>query len=144
MPPARARPTRHHTIYPYPIQPGECAKDGYSHRQTLCQAWQGIYLHKNRSQYSNLTNRQSYLTVQICYCDTRVQWYTERMSEYKLYLGDCLEFMRTMPDKGIDVVITSPHYNMRTRIRNGEYTGRESSGDFSNKDSDFSDDMPID
>ena len=66
------------------------------------------------------------------------------MSEYKLYLGDCLEFMRTMPDKGIDVVITSPPYNMRTRIRNGEYTGRESSGDFSNKYSDFRDDMPID
>ena len=71
-------------------------------------------------------------------------WYTERMSEYKLYLGDCLDFMRTLPDNSVDAVITSPPYNMRTRIRNGEYTGRESSGDFSNKYSDFSDDMPID
>src|SRR3990167_7728650 len=144
MLPGCARPP-HHAIYtPIPCWGRQLDINGYSHRQTLCQAWQGIYLHKNRSQYSNLTNRQSYLTVQICYCDTRVQWYTERMSEYKLYLGDCLEFMRTMPDKGIDVVITSPPYNMRTRIRNGEYTGRESSGDFSNKYSDFSDDMPID
>jgi site-specific DNA-methyltransferase (adenine-specific) len=34
------------------------------------------------------------------------------MSEYKLYLGDCLEYMKTMPDKSVDAVITDPPYNV--------------------------------
>jgi len=28
----------------------------------------------------------------------------------ELHLGDCLEFMRTMPDKSVDAVITDPPY----------------------------------
>lgn len=28
----------------------------------------------------------------------------------KIYLGDCLDVMRTFPDKSIDSVITSPPY----------------------------------
>jgi DNA modification methylase len=31
---------------------------------------------------------------------------------YKLILGDCLEYMRTMPDKSVDAVITDPPYGM--------------------------------
>lgn len=34
------------------------------------------------------------------------------MSDYKLYLGDCLEYMRTMPDKSVDAVITDPPYGV--------------------------------
>ena len=34
------------------------------------------------------------------------------MSEVKLYLGDCLEIMRTMPDKSVDAVITDPPYGI--------------------------------
>lgn len=34
------------------------------------------------------------------------------MSEYKLYLGDCLEYMKTMPDKSVDAVITDPPYGV--------------------------------
>jgi modification methylase len=34
------------------------------------------------------------------------------MSDVKLHLGDCLEYMRTMPDKSIDAVFTSPPYNL--------------------------------
>lgn len=30
----------------------------------------------------------------------------------QLYLGDCLEVMRTMPDKSVDAVITDPPYNI--------------------------------
>ena len=33
------------------------------------------------------------------------------MIDYKLILGDCLEEMRKMPDKSVDVVFTSPPYN---------------------------------
>lgn len=32
------------------------------------------------------------------------------MSKEKLYLGDCLDVMRTMPDNSIDCVVTSPPY----------------------------------
>ena len=32
------------------------------------------------------------------------------MSEIKLYLGDCLEVMKSMPDKSVDAVITDPPY----------------------------------
>ena len=34
------------------------------------------------------------------------------MSEYKLHLGDCLEFMKSMPDKSVDAVITDPPYGI--------------------------------
>lgn len=35
------------------------------------------------------------------------------MSEpYKLHQGDCIEFMRSMPDKSVDAVITDPPWNM--------------------------------
>jgi len=30
----------------------------------------------------------------------------------ELHLGDCLEFMRTMPDKSVDAVITDPPYGL--------------------------------
>jgi DNA modification methylase len=36
------------------------------------------------------------------------------MSEVKLYLGDCLEIMRTLPDKSVDAVITDPPYGNNT------------------------------
>ena len=32
------------------------------------------------------------------------------MSDVTLHLGDCIEFMRTMPDKSVDAVITDPPY----------------------------------
>jgi site-specific DNA-methyltransferase (adenine-specific) len=34
------------------------------------------------------------------------------MSECKLYLGDCLEIMKGIPDKSVDLIITSPPYNL--------------------------------
>ena len=33
----------------------------------------------------------------------------------QLFLGDCLEFMRTMPDKSVDAVITDPPYNFDSK-----------------------------
>lgn len=33
---------------------------------------------------------------------------------YQLFLGDCLDFMRTMPDKSMDAVITDPPYELET------------------------------
>lgn len=61
-----------------------------------------------------------------------------------IILGDCLEIMSEMTDKSVDLVLTSPPYNMRTRIRNGKYTTREKSDHFSKKYKYFGDDLPID
>jgi len=62
----------------------------------------------------------------------------------KIYNENCLETLHRMPDKFVDLVVTSPPYNMRTRIRNGEYTTREKSEHFSKKYKHFGDDLPID
>ena len=34
------------------------------------------------------------------------------MSEIKLLNGDCLELMKGMPDESVDLIITSPPYNL--------------------------------
>ena len=57
--------------------------------------------------------------------------------------GDCLEVMKEIPDKSVDCIITSPPYNMRTRVRNGKYTTKEKSEHFSKKYSHFGDDLSI-
>ena len=62
----------------------------------------------------------------------------------QIICGDCLEVMKEIPDKSIDMIFTSPPYNMRTRIRNGKYTTREKSEHFSKKYSNFDDALPID
>ncbi len=43
----------------------------------------------------------------------------------KLYHGDCLSIMKKMESNSVDLVVTSPPYNMRNRVRNGQYTERE-------------------
>lgn len=61
----------------------------------------------------------------------------------KIYNEDRLLTMSKMPDKFVDLVVTSPPYNMRTRIRNGEYTTREKSEHFSKKYKHFDDALSI-
>jgi site-specific DNA-methyltransferase (adenine-specific) len=62
----------------------------------------------------------------------------------KIICGDCLEVMKDWPDGCVDLVVTSPPYNMRTRIRDGNYTEREQcDSDFSNKYKHFGDALPI-
>jgi site-specific DNA-methyltransferase (adenine-specific)/modification methylase len=56
---------------------------------------------------------------------------------------DCLKILPTIPDGSIDLVVTSPPYNMRTRIRNGKYTTRETSEHFSKKYKNFHDALSI-
>ena len=67
------------------------------------------------------------------------------MIEYNtIYNEDCSETLARIPDQVIDIVVTSPPYNMRTRIRNGKYTTREKSEHFSKKYKHFDDALPID
>jgi site-specific DNA-methyltransferase (adenine-specific)/modification methylase len=65
------------------------------------------------------------------------------METNKIYNENCLETMKRMPDNSVNCVITSPPYNMRLRIRNGEYTQREFGANFSKKYKEFGDAMPM-
>jgi site-specific DNA-methyltransferase (adenine-specific) len=59
-----------------------------------------------------------------------------------IYHGDCREILPHLPK--VDLVLTSPPYNMRTRIRNGEYTEKEKGIHFSKKYDFFHDAYPVD
>jgi len=65
------------------------------------------------------------------------------MNVNEIYNECCLETLSNIKDKSINLVVTSPPYNMRTRIRNGEYTTREKSEHFSKKYKHFDDALPI-
>ena len=60
-----------------------------------------------------------------------------------LYNDNCLNVLSKLESNSINLCFTSPPYNMRTRVRNGEYTTRETSEHFSKKYSDFDDAMSI-
>ena len=62
----------------------------------------------------------------------------------KIYNESCLETLRRIPDNFIDLVITSPPYNMNLRIRKGEYCSRQIVKEISTKYEGFADNMPID
>lgn len=58
--------------------------------------------------------------------------------------GDCLERMKEIPDGSVDMVLTSPPYNMNLRIRNGKYCSRQIVKEFSTKYASFDDNLPMD
>jgi site-specific DNA-methyltransferase (adenine-specific)/modification methylase len=61
-----------------------------------------------------------------------------------VYNEDCLATMARMPDNFVDLVFTSPPYNMNLRIRNGKYCSRQIVKEFSTKYDGFDDNLPID
>lgn len=62
----------------------------------------------------------------------------------KIYNENCLATLKRMPDDFVDLVVTSPPYNMNLRIRNGKYCSRQIVKEFSTKYSEFEDNLPID
>ena len=62
----------------------------------------------------------------------------------RIFNESCLDTMKRIPDNFVDVVITSPPYNMNLRIRNGEYCSRQIVKEISTKYEDFPDNLPID
>ena len=48
--------------------------------------------------------------------DTRLQGaagdYLATPPDVRLYLGDCLEVMKTLPDNSVDAVVTDPPYGV--------------------------------
>lgn len=65
----------------------------------------------------------------------------------KIICGDCLEIMKQMPDKCIDLVVTSPPYNLKNSTGNGMKNGRGgkwSNASLINGYSHYNDNMPHD
>ncbi len=62
----------------------------------------------------------------------------------KIYNENCLDTLSRIDDNSIDLVITSPPYNMNLRIRNGKYCSRQIVKEFSSKYEGFDDNIPID
>ncbi len=62
----------------------------------------------------------------------------------KIYNENCIDTLKRISNNTIDLVVTSPPYNMRTRIRNGKYTTREKTDHFSKKYKHFDDALSID
>jgi site-specific DNA-methyltransferase (adenine-specific)/modification methylase len=62
----------------------------------------------------------------------------------QIFNESCLETMKRIPDDFVDVVITSPPYNMNLRIRNGVYCSRQIVKEISTKYEGFADNLPID
>lgn len=62
----------------------------------------------------------------------------------KIYNEDCLSGLKKMPDSSVDLVFTSPPYNMNLRIRNGKYCSRQIVKEISTKYQNFSDNLPMD
>ena len=61
----------------------------------------------------------------------------------EIYNESCLETLKRIPDNFVDVVITSPPYNMNLRLRKGEYCSRQIVKEISTKYDGFADNMPI-
>jgi site-specific DNA-methyltransferase (adenine-specific)/modification methylase len=63
----------------------------------------------------------------------------------KIYNENCLDTMGRIPDKFVNLIVTSPPYNMNLRIRKGEYCSRQIiKEEFSTKYDNFDDNLPID
>lgn len=62
----------------------------------------------------------------------------------KIHQGNCLEVLKTIPDNSIDMVLTSPPYNMNLRVRNGKHCSRQIVKELSTKYTSYSDNLPMD
>lgn len=69
---------------------------------------------------------------------------SKRVLQNTIYNEDCRETLSRMRDNQVNLVITSPPYNMNLRISNGKYTSRQIVKEFSTKYDGFSDNLPID
>ena len=58
-------------------------------------------------------------------------------------MGDCLEKMKDIPDGSVDLVVTSPPYNMNLRIRNGLHCSRQIVKELSTKYEGYADNLPM-
>lgn len=62
----------------------------------------------------------------------------------QIFNESCLDTMARMAEDSVDLVVTSPPYNMNLRIRGGKYCSRQITKEFSSKYDGFDDNLPID
>lgn len=60
-----------------------------------------------------------------------------------LLQGDCLDLFGSLKDDSVNLVFTSPPYNMNLRIRNGKYCSRQLVKEISTKYEGFDDNLPM-
>tara|TARA_R100001082_G_C4310738_1_gene136626 strand:- start:36 stop:782 length:747 start_codon:yes stop_codon:yes gene_type:complete len=60
-----------------------------------------------------------------------------------IYNENCLETIKKIPNDFVDIVVTSPPYNMNLRIRKKQYCSRQIVKEFSTKYENFDDNLPI-
>lgn len=81
--------------------------------------------------------------------ENNVDFYTQKALKQnllnKIHHEDCLETIEKIKEANekINLVITSPPYNMNLRIRNGKYCSRQITKEFSTKYDGFNDNLPI-
>jgi len=68
----------------------------------------------------------------------------EEQNKPWLMMGDCLERMKEISDSSVDLILTSPPYNMNLRIRNGKYCSRQIVKELTTKYRSFDDNLPMD
>ena len=65
----------------------------------------------------------------------------------RIICGDCLETMKKMPDKSVDLIVTSPPYNLKNSTGNGmkpcTTSGKWAGAALQNGYSHYDDNMPI-
>ena len=69
------------------------------------------------------------------------------LNNFEIFNENCIDTLNRMEDDAVDLVITSPPYNMNLRIRNGKYCSRQinpPTKEFTTKYKGFNDNLPID
>lgn len=61
----------------------------------------------------------------------------------KIYNEDCLTGLKKLGEDTVDLVFTSPPYNMNLRVRNGKYCSRQIVKEISTKYEGFDDNLPM-
>jgi len=61
----------------------------------------------------------------------------------KIYNENCIETMKNINDQEVDIVITSPPYNMNWRVYKGKYISRQLNDKGSKKYEGFTDNLPV-
>ena len=69
------------------------------------------------------------------------------LNNFEIFNENCIDTLSGIEDDSVDLVITSPPYNMNLRIRNGKYCSRQinpPTKEFTTKYTGFNDNLPID
>ena len=64
--------------------------------------------------------------------------------KFEMINDDCLNVLKSLKDKSVNLCVTSPPYNMNLRVRNGKHCSRQLVKEITTKYVGFSDNLPMD